>query len=363
MDDTRLRDALQLISATYDRHHELGYDQPAQLLLERIRDEIGHLAPVGFRVGGSGQKPFPLTTTPWIGLLDSDESTTFMEGIYIVYLYSDDLTRVYLSLNQGTEKLRRNHKLSDAEARKLLAARATDIRARMTSDEQSGTTETIHLALSGTRQKSYEAGNIIALEYDTNNLPGADTLNSDLSRFINLYARSLQIRNELAMAGELGFVGDAEQPDVAEQQGLAGFNPKDDSDYLAEIAGRKLVKSRRHETIVQKFGPHAQGRGFSPTTPHPIDVKLDRNGASWIVEVKVVYGNNYAQAVRAAIGQLFEYRMVFDPEAQLVALFDKPIGGIYLKLLSSLGISTIWPGATGWNVISDDEALESLGGS
>lgn len=43
-----------------------------------------------------------LTKTPWIAVLDSEITHTTTEGVYIVFLFSSDLQRIYLTLNQGT---------------------------------------------------------------------------------------------------------------------------------------------------------------------------------------------------------------------------------------------------------------------
>lgn len=343
---------LRTIAESYDSKHPLGHEQPAQRLLNNVSKELSNHVPLGFKVGGSGQLNFRLTTTPWIGFLDLDETRVFTRGIYLVYLFSEDLNRVYLSINQGTEKLRTASGKNQRAVEELLKSRAQKIRTQLHPQEKRGVLEAIQLAEKGVRQMSYQAGNIVALEYDTKNFPDPEVIDSDFARFINLYSRVLQIRNDLGIRGEDGFTGDVEQPEVIEVQGLGGFNPKNDSDYLSEIAGRTLIKSRRHETIVREFGAHALNHGFHPTTPHPIDIELHKAGETWLIEVKVVYGNNFANSVRAAIGQLLEYQHFYRPDANLVALFDKAVGAAYVRLLATLNIATIWPENGKWVVHS-----------
>ena len=43
-----------------------------------------------------------LTKTPWIAVLDSEITHTTTEGVYIVFLFSSDLQKVYIALIQGT---------------------------------------------------------------------------------------------------------------------------------------------------------------------------------------------------------------------------------------------------------------------
>lgn len=43
-----------------------------------------------------------LTKTPWIAVLDSEITHTTTEGVYIVFLFSSDLQKIYIALIQGT---------------------------------------------------------------------------------------------------------------------------------------------------------------------------------------------------------------------------------------------------------------------
>lgn len=49
------------------------------------------------------------TKTPWIAVLDKKINATMQEGIYIVYLFSSDMERVYLTLNQGVTNYKNNY--------------------------------------------------------------------------------------------------------------------------------------------------------------------------------------------------------------------------------------------------------------
>ncbi|GAP02894.1 hypothetical protein FPFC_030740 [Fructobacillus pseudoficulneus] len=52
---------------------------------------------VSFGSAGKGN----WATAPWIGVFDTDITRSAVRGFYIVYLFSSDMSRVYLSLNQG----------------------------------------------------------------------------------------------------------------------------------------------------------------------------------------------------------------------------------------------------------------------
>src|SRR5262245_52158871 len=95
----------------YRYQHQDGKDQQAQKHLREVRLTMPALIPPGMRVlvSGSGQS---LPLVPWIAVLDPDITTTAQEGLYIVYLYRVDLSRIYLSMNQGATQHQRNAEAS-----------------------------------------------------------------------------------------------------------------------------------------------------------------------------------------------------------------------------------------------------------
>lgn len=125
---------------------------------------------------------------------------------------------------------------------------------------------------------------------------------------------------------------------------LAGFKPKDASDYRARLSGRLLIKTRTHEALIDEYGRWVVGRGFVPTTPHPCDMILRDGAEEWLVEAKVLYAGNATDAVRAAVGQLLSYSFfLFSTRSpRLAALFSEPIGDGYVSFLTSLDIAAVW---------------------
>jgi len=61
-------------------------------------------------------------------------------------------------------------------------------------------------------------------------------------------------------------------------------------------------------------------------------------------QVKVIYNGNATDAVRAVVGQLFQYRhfLYTDTEPALVGRFTEPIGHAYVEFLKRLGIRSVW---------------------
>lgn len=67
---------------------------------------------------GSGN----ITAAPWIGTRDPQVSKSFTEGFYVVYLFSIDLRRLYLSLAFGTTQFRNYFKTASVTHEKLARA-------------------------------------------------------------------------------------------------------------------------------------------------------------------------------------------------------------------------------------------------
>ena len=127
-------------------------------------------------------------------MFDPDETSSPQEGIYVVYIYSAELDRVVLTLNQGVGRLRQN--FGDSEARKRLAADAAAVRKAL-GPLVDGTTADVSFGVAGSLQRAYEAGNIAAIEYVVGSLPDEPTMVADLSRFADLYQAAIAAKREL----------------------------------------------------------------------------------------------------------------------------------------------------------------------
>lgn len=345
------------IAATYDRLD--GLKTPAQQMLKDAGRLLAEHAPHGATIIGSGGKGMA-TYTPWVGFFDPDETDTPQRGIYIVYLFTEDLEQVVLTLNQGMEYLRRE--LGDADARTKLAADADAIRTALIGDDNLDHKwlTPMDLRSSGNRQKAYTAGNIASITYDTAELPDEAVLRDDLAELHDVYAQAITTKRHLLMA-EPGTISTPSTPQVNSEQHnpFAGFRPKSADDYRARIEGRELVKTRRHERLVNDFAQHCRQLGHTATTPHPCDLVIATHTDKFLVEAKTVYNHNATDAVRATVGQLLSYSYFLHPNEglKLVALFNEPIGDAYVEFLTTVGIASIWWDA-GWK--GTDTAADEL---
>ena len=334
---------LRDVAANYDR--SAGLESPTQLLLRSAGEHLEHYAPGGFLVRGSGGKGMA-TYTPWVGFFDPEVTDNPQEGIYVVFLFSEDLQTVALSLNQGIEYLRREH--GDARARAVLSADAARIREALPHALVARFADPIHLNSRGARQLAYMAGSVACRNYVTDSLPGDEALARDLLDMLDLYGLAAAIKDQLLVTdpGTVSTPGRKQLPPAGEH----GFRPKDDADYIANIGRHTKAKTRRHETLVNRYAEWAQANGFTVSSPHPVDLRLASSAHVVIVEAKVVRAGNASHAVREAIGQLFTYRhfLYRDSAVALVALFTEDIGPAYTELLASLGIRSVWAHRGQW---------------
>lgn len=150
---------------------------------EQVRTLIG--TDQRFRVKGSAGSAV-WAKVPWLAVLDISITTSPQDGYYIVYLFKEDQTGAYLSLNQGVTAVKHQY---GADAKSALEARANDYAAQLGSSIKGLIKGKIDLATS-TRNglgASYESGNICATYYDRYQLPSDPVLGDELHRFLDLY--------------------------------------------------------------------------------------------------------------------------------------------------------------------------------
>lgn len=140
----------------------------------------------------------------------------------------------------------------------------------------------------GGLQRAYEAGNICAVEYSLGGLEDEARLLADLNRFVKLYQDAIVVKRDLLQSDPGKVSSSSVQKKSTDADPLRDFAPKDDSEYVAHLTGRALVKSRRHETLVREYGLYAHSLGFSAATNvHPRDLTLRRGEDEWLIEAKV----------------------------------------------------------------------------
>lgn len=173
----------------------------AQLLTRRlpgaIRTAVGDLQ--GMEVRGSAGKG-TWAHTPWVALLDPRITTTVEEEYYVVYLLSLGGERLYLTIAQGCTELQK--RAGERPAAQELRRRADLMRARIGRKSTRFRPMPIVLEADYWRARLYEAGAVMAIEYDPTRLPSEERLLADLQEGILLY-RHLQIAGGWAADDEI----------------------------------------------------------------------------------------------------------------------------------------------------------------
>jgi len=109
--------------------------------------------------GSAGQGQW--ARSPWVAIFDPLITDTAQRGYYPVYLFREDFSGLYLSLNQGVTEVRNRY---HSGAKEALNARAIDFRARLGNLPLGFTSATLSLKPSSPMNNSafYEAGNVCA---------------------------------------------------------------------------------------------------------------------------------------------------------------------------------------------------------
>jgi hypothetical protein len=124
---------------------------------------------------------------PWIAVMDPEETRSTQSGIYCVYLFREDLTGVYLTLNQGVTQPKRIH--GTREGRRVLKKLAAEARDHCQELEVYGFSldEGINLRASGGLGIDYEYSTIAYKFYARGSIPQDPDLLSDLDAVLSAY--------------------------------------------------------------------------------------------------------------------------------------------------------------------------------
>ncbi|WP_273706584.1 MrcB family domain-containing protein [Leuconostoc mesenteroides] len=178
-----IRDILEKILNNYLQEKDKSFknNEFARLLRSGLKEAVSDDFLAGnIRTKGSAGKG-NWATVPWIGLFDAAISTSATKGFDIVYLFSPDMSSVYLSLNQGwtffNDTYGRNAKNNISKVSRYWQSTLANRTDRMTT-EPIDLTSSLHNK--NNLVSGYELGNIFSIKYDSDNLPDNDQLLIDL---------------------------------------------------------------------------------------------------------------------------------------------------------------------------------------
>ncbi|MBE9583891.1 DUF3578 domain-containing protein [Mucilaginibacter sp. JRF] len=128
------------------------------------------------------------SANPWVAIFDILITQTAQSGYYPVFLFKEDMSGFYLSLNQGVTEIKNKYK---RDAKQVLKMRAEDFRAQIGLQSGVFNLHDIKLrsnnSVSSDLAKLYEAGNIIAKYYSIYKLPEDVGLQADINEMIRVY--------------------------------------------------------------------------------------------------------------------------------------------------------------------------------
>jgi 5-methylcytosine-specific restriction protein A len=158
----------------------------AQVITKSLPDYLSSLikAPTRYKVEGSAGKG-NWAGCPCVSIFDISITESAQSGYYPVYLFREDMTGVYLSLNQGVTDIRETHK---ENPKKVLQIRAADYRAQIGPLPTRFPETEIDLRSGPSNLASfYEPGNICARFYPAEALPIEGELSTDLLGLLGIY--------------------------------------------------------------------------------------------------------------------------------------------------------------------------------
>lgn len=156
-----------------------------QVIKEEIPEAVRNkLSLTDYVIKGSiGNENF--ASIPWIAIMDKEITTSTRKGFYIVFLFSSDGQRIYLTLNQG---------ITYFDEKKYKRPKVKEISNKIYETFPSSTPLKMDIELNSNTPlgTGYESTTISAFEYDTSNMPSEEKLLSDLSSLLDDYSELKQ---------------------------------------------------------------------------------------------------------------------------------------------------------------------------
>lgn len=145
----------------------------------------------GFFVKGSaGQGNW--AKIPWLGIFDKNMAKGPRQGFYLVYLFSEDMTKVYLSLNQGYTYFKKEYKKDALSYIEIISKYFQKNLLQYCESKELKLLKSIKLQSQESRNtlgRGYQKGNIFAIEYKKGSLPENKVLLTDLLNMLGIYKK------------------------------------------------------------------------------------------------------------------------------------------------------------------------------
>ncbi len=256
--------------------------------------------------GSAGQGNW--AAIPWIAIMDQNITHTAQEGVYIVYLFSEDGKRAYLTLIQAMTEVQEHFKKSRS-APEQMDELVRRIREKLDSRGFQTDNTGIHLAdesasRASDKAKGYQRGTILYRAYRGDALPPEEELEADLETMMEVYreyaalpgcGNSLSFLEEDADGSpseEPGTEAEPQRPDETEEKG-----PMSVFESITQV--KEFIRSRGFtypEGLVENFYLSLKSK------PFVILAGVSGTGKTRLVRL-------FAEAI-GATGENGRYRMV-----------------------------------------------------
>ena len=186
-----LKEHIEQILKNYKRvRNETFTEHPiATLLRTTFPEDLEKIInkPNKYKITGSaGQGNW--TYSPWVAIFDKRITKNAQSGFYPVYLFKEDMSGVYLSLNQGATDLK--NKYGTKRANEILNKRSKEFREKLNGliPVADDLLESIDLKVENSPNAPfYETCNIYAKYYSLEDLPSEEKLELDLKEILEMY--------------------------------------------------------------------------------------------------------------------------------------------------------------------------------
>lgn len=290
--------------------------------------------------GGQGRREGRVAEVPWAGIRRRDLTSSFQDGVYIVYLISPDRAHVVLALILGVTRPpgAENRRAPRSSEMQILRDRAASLR-RSLELPLRFTGSTDFVAGSTDRSKQYAAGIVSCIEYAVDDLPSEEVLRSDLMTLLDHYAL-IGRDYRITRVGIHRWTPSRIDPD--RHRRIGEWRPPADSEAARQLQERR---SSAHEDLIQALRATVVAACLPPPEDNP-HIDMIVNGL-WLIEAKTLR-NDEVKRGREALAQLLHYQFIYKddfPGARLMAVLDhEPRGdGAYVpEFLGHHGIYVAW---------------------
>jgi hypothetical protein len=193
--NTSIREKLLFIMNNYvsARTKPFGGNQLGSFVRNEVPKDFNKLPSINseFTVVGSVGKT-KWAFVPWIAIMHKNITTSTQRGYYLVYLFSEDMTKLFLTFAQGVKETTREDMLQ----------RKKDIRDHIDMQPSVKKDDDIYLGESK-KSKDYAFSTAAYIEYKRDNMPSEEQLLEDLEKMIVYYERYIKYSNSNDQTGDV----------------------------------------------------------------------------------------------------------------------------------------------------------------